>query len=377
MNSEIHLFILWEHARSQESAILEDIQKHFHLLAYYEMRWSPTTFSENLSRFYGQRLPSGSQKEKQCGRGPFTVLIVQDLQPTYEDRQTSAATEYVNINMFDAKERYRQRTGGGHRVHGTNSLEESRHDLSLLLGKTPEDFAHQQPLPRETLERDLEGAHGWSSLTHLFRILNQTARYVVLRNFEGFPGQYTLENHGDIDVLTENYQEVAFITNAEKVFQKSYRRHYTVNIDSKPVPFDFRDCGDGYFDTNWQKLILTERELANDSFYRPSDPQYFYSLLYHALVHKKSFSSEYQQRLQQLSNTLEQDLDLSSTKAAQDTLESFLTSHGYHYTEPHDVSVYFNQNIARNTPISLPRKLNNIRRSLRERYHLYSGKSIT
>jgi hypothetical protein len=365
MNSEIHLFILWQTALEQEQAIIADMQCHFSILASYQIQWSPEKFSENLSRFYGQKLPSGSQKEKQCGRGAFLLVLVRDEKPQQGERSTSAGNELVNTNMFDAKERYRALTGGGHRVHGTNSEKETEHDLALLLGKTTREYTNLSASnTSKSLQQDLQGAHGWDSLNQLLFILNHTCSYVILRNFEGFPDRYTLEQHDDIDLLAKDYKDLIFITNAKKIFKKSYRRHYSVSIGGNAIAFDFRHINDDYYDKSWQEDILAERAFSENGFYHPNTRHYFYSLLYHALVHKPFLAEDYRRRLiklAQLSNYATT-AELKDFTSAKKLLDTFMQNNSYRYTEPKDISVFLNQRASNIYNISLARRLNLLRR---------------
>ena len=76
MNSEIHIVLIWEKGLVQLDAILFDLKNDFQILEVNKVIWSEQFFSNNLSRFYGEKLPSGSFKEKHCGRGPFTQLLL-------------------------------------------------------------------------------------------------------------------------------------------------------------------------------------------------------------------------------------------------------------------------------------------------------------
>ena len=125
---ETHLFILWENAREKEKEILEDIKKNFEILGLYNIKWNKENFSNNLSRFYGTNLPENSGKEQHCGNGDFLLIVVGIDNPKYEERQTSKGLQIVNTNMFDKKTYYRKLTGGGHKVHATNSEVETNHD---------------------------------------------------------------------------------------------------------------------------------------------------------------------------------------------------------------------------------------------------------
>ena len=283
MNSEIHLFVIWSKAMDKAEEIITKISLRFDILDIFLLRWSPRFFSENLSRLYGTSLPDGSLKEKHCGRGNFCLIIVRDSSPIYGICQTTAGKQRVNTNMFYAKQIFRSLTGGGHRIHGTNTPEETGHDLMLLLEKE-----HNQYLAKRTsqwdgqvkpIEQDLPGADGWKSIEQFFRVMNATIPYVVIRNFEGLPQKYTVEDHGDIDLLCTDMVNMRFLSNAKPVFDNSQRVLHTVKINGKKVLFDFRYIGDNYYDIQWQKDIIARRELSLNCFYRPSPKDYFYSLL--------------------------------------------------------------------------------------------------
>ncbi|MDQ0339454.1 hypothetical protein J2S00_002241 [Caldalkalibacillus uzonensis] len=362
--SELHLFIIWENARYKENKIIEDINHKLKILNIYEIKWSPGNFAKNLSRFYGTKLPDGSFKEKHCGRGPFLLIIVEDTNPKYRKRNTSRGTEIVNINMFDAKSTYRDWTGGGHKIHATNSIQETNHDLTLLLGKNAEDYKKDYNTEWNgeitKLQEDIIGANGWDNIQQLFYVLNNTVNYVVLRNFECLPEQYNMKNHGDIDLLTDNYYDLCWITNAKKVFKPKYRVHYKVNIGGEEVYFDFRYLGDNYYDINWQKKILSNKVLMKNCFYAPDYVNYFYSLLYHVIVHKKTVADDYAERLWLMSQQiLNKEYDYTYFKNInflKSILDSFMIKNNYQYKEPVDRSVYFNNNLIK-IRISLGRKL--------------------
>lgn len=134
MDDEIHLFILWENARVLQDKILTDIKENFELLDIIEIKWDEENFAHNLRCFYGVNLPKNSKKEQHCGNGPFLLLLVRDTEPLYRRRRTTSGSKIVNVNLFDSKEMYRKWLGGGHKVHASNDVEESYHDLKLLLG---------------------------------------------------------------------------------------------------------------------------------------------------------------------------------------------------------------------------------------------------
>lgn len=361
MKPEQHLFIIWEKARYKEKEILEDIQKKMEVTNIFEVSWTLDHFHLNLSRFYGLRLPNKSEKERHCGNGKFLLVLVVDKNPLYQERPTSRGLETVNINMFDCKMLYRTWTGGGHRIHATNSLEETRHDLSLLLGYSIEEYERSTYFGernRITLKQDLVGTNGWKDLRQLFGVLNATVKYVVMRNYERLPDHFVEGQHGDIDILTENYKQICLIANTVNVYPQKYRVRNKAVISGKDVYFDFRYVGDGYYDNRWEREVLSSR-LFHNGIYVPDKLNEFFSLMYHAYVHKLQVAPDYYEKLGSYASQLRLPLSVDILKDYTEVklfLDSFMIEKGYQFTEPKDLSVYCNPQFVNPRQISLRRK---------------------
>ncbi|MBX3390063.1 MAG: hypothetical protein KF691_11505 [Phycisphaeraceae bacterium] len=343
MTPEIHLFLIWSNARPQFDKIKADLRDRFEPLSHVDIRWSAGKFARNMTRFYGTHLPSQSYKEIHCGNGPFAMVLVRDNEPLYAERKTSRGPSVVNTKVFDAKVRYREWTGGGHRIHATNSVEECRHDVALLTGLSPEDFlrARTSRPDGELLEQDLAGAHGWSGLRELFSVLDLCTRFVVLRNFESMPDRYTLEGHGDIDLLCEKPAKAAYVLDAERAFPDPRRMHYFVSVNKQRVPFDLRTPEDRYMEPEWSRAILRDR-VGRDGFFVPTPNDYFYSLLYHAMIHKRRVSEDYLDRLSLLAPEVGvAPADVIDADRRAHLLNEFMRSKGYRYCSPVDTSVNF------------------------------------
>lgn len=346
----LFLYIIWNTAYYKKEDIIADIKKSFVVHKIMEVHWTPEKFSENLSRFYGQKLPPNSFKEKACGIGAFTLIVFEDAAPEYEMRKTSRGKdEKVNIHTFDKKTLYREWTKPEgrivhSRIHGTNSPEETEHDLTLLTGLCPEDFVKKEKELPEIIRHDLIGADGWTDLEQLFYVLKHTCRYVVLRNFEGLPDAFHVGPHADIDILAENYEEVRRISKGIPVFKNKRRVQCLCNISNTPTQFDFRYVGDGYYDTQWEKDILLNR-VEKNGVYIPDESNYKYMLLYHALIHKITVADDYTERL---------DAMFGKQMWNQSVLEKFLQEKEYSYSDPRDLSVYYDPEVVKQ-PVSFAR----------------------
>lgn len=342
MNSEIHIVLIWEKGLDQLDAILFDLKNDFQILEVNKVIWSEHFFSNNLSRFYGEKLPSGSFKEKHCGRGPFYSIIIRQNNPIYKFRRTSKGEQKVNSVLFDKKQLYRKWTGGGHKVHTSNSVDESCHDIYFLFDKKYDTFLDAKGWDGQIkkTEINIKGFDGWVNFKEFFQFLNLSSNYVVLRNYEDLEN---LPANSDIDILTSDI-DFSFHINGSRKHRYINRAAYQISIDKKKYDVDMRLKGDGYYDSNWTNDILKNKILYNDKFYIPDPVNEFYSLLYHVLIHKNDFNKKYNDRLVRLSKKL--DLKFSSDfvgdrKKMMNLLETFLSKKKYNVTRPADFSVQY------------------------------------
>ena len=342
---EIHLFIIWSKAVYKKKDILSDISNKFSVLDIYNITWSENMFADNLSRFYGQNLPKNSHKEQHCGNGTFTCIIVKDEKPIYDSRETSKGIRVVNTNLFDSKKLYRSWTDGGHKIHATDNINETRLQLMLLVKRSYDSYIESSSitLVEKEYNNDLIASNGWHSLIELFDVLNLTINYVILRNFESIEDEMN-SLHPDIDILTDDIYSTISILNAKKTSRKKYRVQYNVLIDNQNINFDLRFQGDNYYDLNWQKDILLTR-IRESFYYRPSAVNYYYSLLYHALLHKPKLGPDYARRLLELrEDTSVNPISINSMKILSllNNLREFINTKKYQFTYPSDYSVYWN-----------------------------------
>lgn len=338
MNYEYGLMIIWEKARDKESQIIEDLKTRFTIRNVVYTTWNKEIFSVNLTRFYGENLPKNSFKEKHCGNGTFTVIILIDKDPLYAWRPTSHGKEYVNVNFFDTKELYRKWTGQ-HRIHCTNGDREFRHDLMMLFGRNSDDFFSEYKAGEVfSYDKDVIGNLKWETLKQVFYVLNETAEYVVLRNFDNLPEEIALGEHSDLDILCKNEYNSATILNAIKLQPCKNRAKYRINVGNSFINIDLRHPGDDYYDSMWENDILNSRE-KHRGFYIPGVENYKYSLLYHALVQKTRIADNYRALFRKWFG------EQSNIDSLFETLKNYLDSKSYKIVPPKDYSVYFNEKL--------------------------------
>tara|TARA_B110000027_G_C16121345_1_gene303176 strand:+ start:1661 stop:2812 length:1152 start_codon:yes stop_codon:yes gene_type:complete len=361
MTNEIHLVIIWSEAGNKKDKILNDLSSKFEILKQYIIGWNTADFSDNLSRFYGENLPKNSDKEKHCGIGSFYCIIVKDKNPIYDYRNTSKGNRVVNVNLFDSKQRYRSWTGGGHKIHASDNINESKLQIALLLGGKYSNYLKLGSNNNGLVvyNNNIQGNEGWDSFSHLFSVLNECLTYVVLRNFDNLNEELDAL-HPDVDLLVDDKDIAINILKAKKIHSGKNRVQYSVKISGKDINFDLRSVSDNYYNEKWQREILLNKRSFKGVFI-PSKQDHFYSLLYHAIIHKRGLTIDYIDKLIELSNDIQ--LNLSKKDFLDKEPLKILVNHmditNNVIVVPNDLSVYFNYEILKksfNIRLTLARK---------------------
>lgn len=185
----------------------------------------------------------------------------------------------------------------------------------------------------------------FSKIEEFFLALNQAnINYLVLRNYENLlePELY-VSGHGDIDLLCDDAQSIARLVEAQPKAPKSTRLqddgiHYLIFVDGSPVQLDLRQVGDGYYCAKWEKDLL-ERKVKYDCFYVMNPVDYFYTLAYHAILQKRSFSDEYNARLNQMAKDLNLQVGPQDERGFINMLEKHMRENGYRFSYSSDYMV--------------------------------------
>jgi hypothetical protein len=355
MNVEFGLFVIWSEADHLRSRVLTALADHFEIRGVHRIAWSADLVSENFGRFYrSSRLipPYHTYFQRQKGSGTFTLITVLDHNPVYANRPTNKGLRLVNSRMFDAKREFRGMTDHRMVVHSTETSEEATRDLYMLMGVSPEEYLQHHPAAwagaTEHCARDVTGAKDWPSLRDAFDALNHLVSYVVLRNFEGLPESHVVGEHDDVDLLVEDYQEAIRILNARPVLGlvPQWGGRFHVSVSGRQILFDIRFVGDDYFDEQWQKEILERRRFSESRIFVPCDRDYFETLAYHAVAHKRELSHDYSVRLTAMAasqgRTDWTPDRLASSAETRRLLDTVVRDQGRRHIKPKDVTVFYN-----------------------------------
>lgn len=339
--SDVQMFVLWQHARVEETRILADIAARAEILVSFEGRWPEgVSAAEGFRRFYGNLLPDADEKAKRAGAGAFRVVIVRFAEPRQSWHWTRRGLEFVNAEVQELKDTYRSWVGGQNRVHGTLTPSEAAHDILMMTGHTAAEWS-AGGLTAADVEV-LPGQAGWRNLAEMFRFLNKAHPYVVLRNGEGLPDAFD-PTHEDIDMLAESASECAGCLGARKV-KKAGRAAYVVRVAGTDVKMDIREVGDDYYDERWERGILARRVLQPRGVFEPGPDDAYYSLAYHALFQKPRIAPDYYGKLTRLAGAAGR--SASTPDAWFSEMSAWMDANHYAFVKPKDPSVRPNLRLA-------------------------------
>lgn len=134
-----YLFILWNKALFCKDKILNNLNNDFEIIKTLYIKWDNNNFCKNLQSLYGHKLGSPIEKIIPCGKDVFLFVLIKDNNAVYETKKLYDGEEIINLNIYNKKQLYREWTLGSNRIHCSDSIEETLHDLVVLFGKDYED----------------------------------------------------------------------------------------------------------------------------------------------------------------------------------------------------------------------------------------------
>lgn len=186
---------------------------------------------------------------------------------------------------------------------------------------------------------------GWNNIEEMFAALHEADfKYIILRNYEEIDDDnFYTSGHADIDFLTIDGRKFAKIIHGYPRFTEDDGIHYIVKIQDTEVVVDTRTIGDGYYDTNWEKDMIYNRKLFAGRFYIADDVNYYYSLIYHAILQKRELADDYLHRLNEMAVAL--GIKANTEKEHLSELECYMKEHNYFFTYPFDIHVPFRKEL--------------------------------
>ena len=186
---------------------------------------------------------------------------------------------------------------------------------------------------------------GWNTIEEMFDALHNTKEpYIILRNYEEIDADnFYTSGHADIDFLARNGKRFAKCIHAYPRFTSDDGIHYKVLIAGTEVVIDVRSVGDGYYDANWERALLHNRVLLDERFYIPDKENYYYTLVYHAILQKKELAADYLFRLNKMAENL--GVQAKTEQEHFKALERYMKEKRYYYTIPYDIWVPLRQEL--------------------------------
>ncbi|QNJ98955.1 hypothetical protein [Constantimarinum furrinae] len=354
-------FMIWETALPFLSEIKTDLQSRFEILLETEIHWSEAHFYRNAFRLYeiplfknDKNLERHSAIAEKIGSHSFVVFIVKDHAPRYgHTPSVSGKIEFSNLNIIELKKAIRKeifdKTGVQFGVHSSNNAQEFFYQAPLMLGtQLVNDLLDNKKITQKKFVRDTEGVSGWNNYNDLFKFLNISCNYLVLRNFEAIRDEHT---RGDIDFLTNNFQRLASAMGATQLSHKPFKAE--VKIANTNVSLDLRFIGDNYLPAVWQHRML-KRKILKNNIYIPSETDHFFSLLFHCKVQKETVNPEHINTLAGLSEGLNfkwfTSEAIHNETEMSEILRGYFVAEGYYFESPIDKAVYNNTAITGKLP---------------------------
>ena len=191
--SELHTVVHW--TLTERDAIIEKLSRsNYTMLAMMEFTLSEDQITNTLDRFYAPLYSIHGDK----GKAPFLLIVIIDEQPHYEVKELRGCKVHVNRNVYDFKHHLRK--GRSAFLQASDNIEEAHSNIDALsIDASLAPYIYWQQWRPE-----------FQTLQTVFSSLNieQPLEYVVLRNFDGFFDEIAVDEHTDVDILTNDYMRM-------------------------------------------------------------------------------------------------------------------------------------------------------------------------
>jgi serine/threonine protein kinase len=141
------------------------------------------------------------------------------------------------------------------------------------------------------------------------------------------------------------------------VYRNKTRVHFKTVVGHGTIFFDLRHPGDDYYCWEWERHLLKSRVKDDKNIYVLNDEDRFYTLVYHALIHKMNIARDYHEKTSALFAKLapQQKISIQDYEHPFDCyfalLQKFMRENGYYFCRPCDRSVFYNEALVRSGAI--------------------------
>lgn len=251
------------------------------------------------------------------GETEFNIYIISDENPKYELRSTTKGKRLVNSKLFDLKTFLRKNNHKGNQIHATDNIQETKDNLHAL--NLFDKYYNQKK---------------FKDINEVFETLNKVSslKWIITHNFDNFV------DGDDIDFLTNDYFYFMRILDTIEKSKGGWLnsvsnggtsvRNY-IKVGTKDIPIDIRYLGDNFYDKNLQQNMIDTR-VKHKNFYIPNKELHLYSLIYHAVIHKRKISNTYKKVF--LENEIKK--ENINRKYLKSMLDEFMIKNDYKYVKP-------------------------------------------
>lgn len=323
---EFSCVIVWPNGVEYVKEVRRRLEESFRVLECNQFVLSREKAQRLLPLFYRKDKEALGQKLSEVGEGIGHFFRIEVLTPTHSYRWGRDSPLLVNPVLYDMKKELRREAGHKNWVHTSDDAASAFRE-ALFFDKNFDGFLSEA----EGLERH---SGSWLSVGELLGVLGNHCNYVVLRGLSATGDRTRDQLHKDLDLLVSDYHLAAFITGGRATSRRKDRVQLEVRLRGSPFLLDLRHVGDGYQDECWQLNTLMKASETPDGIRLPSDEDYFYGLLYHALIHKRVIADDYRQEFLSYFGTDQREILF-------EVLSSFMRKRGYRVPNPKDKSVGF------------------------------------
>ena len=340
-----NIVIVWGNGLPKLDIVKKVITKLCPIISGTSYNWKEGKEFEGLTMFYDKNSKIIESKMKNCKTSEFVMLEI-DLRSKQGYVLHREGILSVDLKVFNLKHQLRSIFDGKDFIHTSDSSKE----------------CNEQKLIIENYCLINDKSTSVTSLKDSIFYRLKDEEYVVLRNDSSI--KYDIEYEGgDIDILCNDANTISKKLNL--IQDKKYKSRYFLIEMGLKVQFDIRSVDSGYYDKNWAKCIINNRQVKNDYFI-PSPQDHVFSFLYHIFFHKRLIREDHVAYF----NILMQKYELRLDDPFKELLY-FMRRNGYGVSMPADLSVPMNINLITennlNKHLSLSQKLSNFKFNLRRK----------